>query len=102
MPLIAESPAHDLLLVQIKPSRRDALLTTPQDIVDRLNEITFNSSLIKELRSLVLIKQMLLQKRAGALAEDRAPLFKQIAALRMHRIDSHTWGDAPPWIWHIT
>lgn len=64
LPLIAESPAHDLLLVQINPSRRDALPTTPQDILDRLNEITFNSSLVKELRSLALIQQLLRQEGA--------------------------------------
>lgn len=85
LPLIADSPAHDLVLVQINPSRREALPTTPQEIVDRLNEITFNSSLVKELRSLALIQQLLRQEGEPP-ALGRAPLFRQIAALRMHRI----------------
>ncbi|MBA3058333.1 MAG: patatin-like phospholipase family protein [Gammaproteobacteria bacterium] len=89
LPLIAESPAHDLLLVQINPSRRDTLPTMPQDILDRLNEITFNSSLVKELRSLALIQQFLRQEEAPP-AHGRAPLFRQIAALRMHRIEDET------------
>ncbi|MBE0546174.1 MAG: patatin-like phospholipase family protein [Rubrivivax sp.] len=87
LPLIAESPAHDLVLVQINPSRRDALPTTAADILDRLNEITFNSSLVKELRSLGLIQQ-LLRLEGEPPSAGRAPLFTQIAALRMHRIEA--------------
>lgn len=85
LPLIAESPAHDLVLVQINPSRRESVPTTAQDIVDRLDEITFNSSLVKELRSLALLKQ-LLQQTGGGASGGRPDLFSQIAALRLHRI----------------
>lgn len=87
LPLVAESPAHDLLLVQINPSRRDALPTTAADNLDRLNEITFNSSLVKELRSLALIQQ-LMRLEGEPPSAGRAPLFTQIAALRMHRIET--------------
>lgn len=89
LPLIAESPAHDLVLVQINPSRREALPTTAPDILDRLNEITFNSSLVKELRSVALIQQLLRQEGEPPPGR-RAPLFAQMAALRMHRIEAHT------------
>jgi NTE family protein len=87
LPLITESPAHDLVLVQINPSRRDALPTRAADILDRLNEITFNSSLVKELRSVALLQQLLRHERAP-LAGSRAPLFTQIATLRMHQIEA--------------
>ncbi len=87
LPLIADSPAHDLVLVQINPSRREGLPTTAADILDRLNEITFNSSLVKELRSLALIQQLLRLEGAPPGA-GRAPLFTQISALRMHRIEA--------------
>jgi NTE family protein len=87
LPLIAESPAHDLLLVQINPSCRDEVPTTPQQIADRVNEVTFNGSLVKELRSIALLKQLL---RAEGMPP-RMPegsLFAQIDALRLHRIDA--------------
>jgi NTE family protein len=87
LPLIAESPAHDLVLVQINPSRREALPTTASDILDRLNEITFNSSLVKELRALALLQQ-LLRLEGGPPAGDRVSLFTQVAALRTHRIEA--------------
>ncbi|MCU0950844.1 MAG: patatin-like phospholipase family protein [Burkholderiaceae bacterium] len=90
LPLITESPAHDLVLVQINPARREAVPTSTQQIVDRLNEITFNSSLIKELRSVALLQQ-LLAAGGGPPPAGLPPFFAQIAALRMHRIDA---GDA--------
>jgi NTE family protein len=85
LPLVADSPAHDLVLVQINPIHRDSVPTTAQEILDRLNEITFNSSLVKELRTLALIQQLLREEGAPP-PGGRASLFAQIEALRMHRI----------------
>jgi NTE family protein len=87
LPLIEQSPAHDLVVVQINPSSRDAVPTTSRDILDRLNEITFNASLVKELRTLALMRRLLDLEGPGAPGR-RAPLFEQVAALRLHRIDA--------------
>jgi len=89
LPLIAESPAHDLVLVQINPSRRETLPTTAADIIDRLDEITFNSSVVREMRTLALA-QKLLRQEGEPPPGGRAPLFTQIASLRMHRIEAET------------
>jgi NTE family protein len=51
-PLVDECDARDLVIVQINPVYRDKLPTTAPEIANRINEITFNASLIKELRSL--------------------------------------------------
>jgi NTE family protein len=51
-PLVDETEARDIVLVQINPFERDAIPTTPYEIENRLNEITFNASLMKEIRSL--------------------------------------------------
>jgi NTE family protein len=85
LPLVAESPSHDLVLVQINPDRRAEVPTRADDIVDRLNEITFNSSLVKELRSIALLQQ-LLREEGEPPAPGRAGLFGQIDALLTHRI----------------
>jgi len=90
LPLIAESAAHDLLLVQINPSRRDGVPTAPAAIVDRINEITFNASVVRELRTIALLKQ-LLDEDGAVPAGGHGRLFEQVAALRVHRIDG---GDA--------
>lgn len=57
-PLVDECDARDLVIVQINPVYREGPPTTAQDIINRLNEITFNASLIKELRSIALLKQL--------------------------------------------
>lgn len=85
LPLVEESPASDLVLVQINPSRREGLPAGSSEIMDRINEITFNSSLVKELQTFGLL-QRLLQLEGTPPDGQRAPLFRQIAALRMHRI----------------
>ena len=51
-PLIDETEARDIILVQINPVERADIPKTAAEIDNRLNEITFNSSLIKELRSI--------------------------------------------------
>jgi NTE family protein len=51
LPLVA-SNADDVLLVQIAPLRRDDTPTSARDILNRVNEISFSSSLAAELRAL--------------------------------------------------
>ncbi len=51
LPLVA-SNADDVLLVQIAPLKRDDTPTSARDILNRVNEISFSSSLAAELRAL--------------------------------------------------
>ena len=87
LPLIAETDADDLLLVQINPTRRDAVPTSAEDILDRANEVTFNASLLKELRTIALIKEVLADAGRPDSAYQR-PLFRRIDDLRLHRLDA--------------
>ena len=87
LPLIQESPADDLLLVQINPRRRDDAPRQSPDILDRINEITFNASLLKELRSLQLLKNLIAEDETPAHTY-RNPLYERVQALRVHRIDA--------------
>ena len=57
-PLIRETEAHDSILVQINPRERSETPRTAQDILNRLNEISFNSPLMKELRMIALLRQV--------------------------------------------
>jgi NTE family protein len=87
LPLIAETDADDLLLVQINPSRRDTLPTTAEGIMDRAGEVTFNASLLKELRTIGLIKEVLADAGRPDCAY-RRPLFRRIDDMRLHRLDA--------------
>ncbi|TDX32812.1 NTE family protein [Modicisalibacter xianhensis] len=50
-PLMEECRARDIVIVQINPIQRDKIPHTAAEILNRLNEITFNASLIKEIRT---------------------------------------------------
>ena len=56
-PLVRESDACDTILVQINPRERRNAPKTAGDILDRLNEISFNAPLMKELRMIALLRQ---------------------------------------------
>jgi NTE family protein len=88
MPLITETPADDLLLVQINPSRRDTTPTRAVDIQDRANEITFNASLLKELRSLAWMRRLMDEERARGGCSAMSTGFERVARLRLHHIDA--------------
>ena len=57
-PLVRESDAHDTILVQINPTERPEPPRSAADILNRLNEISFNSPLTKELRMIALLRQV--------------------------------------------
>ncbi|HBS82669.1 patatin-like phospholipase family protein [Halomonas sp. KG2] len=59
LPLMEECSARDILLVQINPISREEVPTSASAIMNRLNEITFNSALIKEIRMIALLKRTL-------------------------------------------
>jgi NTE family protein len=57
-PLIRESDAHDTILVQINPAERPEAPRSAAEILNRLNEISFNSPLTKELRMIAVLRQV--------------------------------------------
>lgn len=66
-PLTECEASNDLVIVRIDPFKRTQLPTTPDAIADRLNEISFNSPLLVELRGLRLINQLLHEGHLSAL-----------------------------------
>ncbi len=67
-PLVMSPASSDLVIVQINPFHRHALPTTAREIMNRMNEISFNTSLIKELRSMALARRMLSDEAAREFA----------------------------------
>ena len=65
-PFFTTCSASDLLLVQINPIRRDEVPRNPQDIANRVNEISFNAPLLRELRHVEFVNKCL---RRGELKE---------------------------------
>ena len=58
-PLFYYTETRDVVILHINPIERPGPPTTSADINNRLNEITFNSSLIKEMRSIYFVQKLL-------------------------------------------
>lgn len=57
-PLVRESDAHDTLLVAVNPVERPGTPRSARDILNRLNEVSFNATLLKELRMIALLRRV--------------------------------------------
>ncbi len=64
-PLFAPELPADILIVNINPLYRHELPRTARAIQNRINEISFNSSLFRELRAIAFVKRLL---KEGALS----------------------------------
>jgi NTE family protein len=78
-PLVRECEAHDTFLVQINPVVRPDVPRSARDILSRVNEVAFNATLLKELRMIALLRQVVDP------GNDEARLWTE---LRLHRITS--------------
>jgi len=58
-PLFQTTESKDILIVQVNPIERNETPTSAQDIQNRINEISFNSSLLRELRSIEFVHRLI-------------------------------------------
>jgi NTE family protein len=58
-PLIYNSDCQDILILHINPIFRDQVPETAVDILNRMNEISFNSSLMREMRAISFVSKIL-------------------------------------------
>ncbi|MEM9763877.1 MAG: patatin-like phospholipase family protein [Pseudomonadota bacterium] len=66
-PFVDESPTEDIVIIQINPVVREGVPMTAREIVNRMNEITFNASLLRELRGIDFVRRL---KDADMLSDD--------------------------------
>lgn len=58
-PLISHSNYNDILILHTNPIAREQVPESATDILNRVNEISFNSSLTREIKDLTLINELL-------------------------------------------
>lgn len=63
-PLFEHTESDDIVIVKINPLERRGVPRTAREIVGRLNEITFNASLLREFRAIDFVQRLI---RAGRL-----------------------------------
>ncbi|MCA0199124.1 MAG: patatin-like phospholipase family protein [Proteobacteria bacterium] len=57
-PLVRECDSDDTILVAINPIERPELPRSARDILNRINEVSFNTGLLKELRMIAMLRQV--------------------------------------------
>jgi NTE family protein len=83
-PLVRECTSRDTILVQINPVERPGTPRTARDILNRLNEVSFNAVLLKELRMIALLRQV------ADPGDCEGALW---ASMRIHRVASGAMAD---------
>ena len=86
-PLIYRCHASDVVLVQINPLARNAVPTDGAEIMERINELTFNASLLAQMRSMDFVNRML---ERGHLDAER---YRKVL---LHRVDGGEALEAFP------
>jgi NTE family protein len=65
-PLYEPDLPDDILVVSINPMRRDDIPDSPLEIQNRINEISFNASLLGELRAINFVRRLIAEGRMEA------------------------------------
>jgi len=58
-PLFYETTTRDILIVHINPTHREEIPRSAMQIMNRVNEISFNSSLLRELRAIDFVRRLI-------------------------------------------
>src|SRR5262249_3415935 len=86
-PFFRSTTTEDVLVVQINPLVRQETPTSASEIVNRINEITFNSSLVSEYRAIDFVARLIDQ---GTLPRGIGP--GQYRRINVHRIVLDRFG----------
>ena len=83
-PLIRDCASNDTILVQVNPIERPGTPRSARDIINRVNEVSFNATLLKELRMMAVLRQV---------ADPGNSEGARWAKMRIHRISSATMTE---------
>jgi len=78
-PLIYSCDSRDVVVVHINPIERDTVPRTATEILNRLNEISFNSSLMREMRAIAFVSKLI---------DDGEVCSGRLRRVLMHSIDA--------------
>jgi NTE family protein len=80
-PFLHSTATEDVLIVQLDPQERSKLPVSAREIANRMQEITFNASLLGELRTIELMTRLIDEGRLP-----RGTGLGQYRRLRLHRV----------------
>jgi len=88
LPFLRTTATEDALIVQINPRNRRKVPTRAREIMSRVNEISFNASLLSELRGVAFVNCLIDQ---GRLPRGTRP--GEFRRLRLHRIGMEDFDE---------
>lgn len=80
-PLIKQTDVSDIVIIQVTPIHRPEVPKAPTAIVDRMNEVSFNSIFLRELRSIELVNRLLAK---GAMTPEGSGM----RSIHLHHIEA--------------
>ncbi|HXZ00270.1 MAG TPA: patatin-like phospholipase family protein [Stellaceae bacterium] len=80
-PLIYGCGSRDVIIVEINPLTRPGVPRTASEITNRLNEITFNASLMREIRAIAFVERLVD-------ADDQHPEMRRLKKMLIHMIEA--------------
>jgi NTE family protein len=86
-PLFYDPTPNDILIVSLNPFRRAEVPRTAEEIIDRLNEISFNAPLLAELRAVGFVQSLIDE---GLLIESAKGRYRKML---IHAVEADTWLD---------
>jgi NTE family protein len=81
-PLIYGCRSTDIVIVHINPIVREEIPRMASDILNRLNEISFNSSLMREMRAIAFVNKLL---------DSNAALLEEMKRILIHEIEAEAF-----------
>ena len=81
-PLIYNCTSRDVIVVHINPLMREEIPKTAQAILNRINEISFNSSLVREMRAIAFVTRLVDEQKLGEIGLKR---------MLVHAIEAETF-----------
>jgi NTE family protein len=92
-PLVYDCGARDILMVHITPAERPGVPTTSPSIMNRMQEISFNTSLIREMRTIVYLTRLIDEGRTDPSLRLRVHLIEAEDIIRALSWSSRLNGD---------
>jgi NTE family protein len=94
-PLIYQSRSCDVVIVHVNPIVRRGVPTTAPEIMNRINEISFNSSLMREMRAIAFVTKLIDQKKvkSGDMKQMLIHSIRDDEAMTAHSVASKFSSD---------
>ena len=95
-PLYSDTHSDDIIIVHVNPIERPEVPTGAPEILNRINEISFNSSLLRELRAIAFVRRLIADGKLTATEMKNVLIHSVRDDATMAALDVSTKLSPPP------